>query len=382
RLKARGAVFEEVFGWERPRFFAREGVAQHDHYGFTRTAWHDAVGAECRSVQEAAGIMDISAFTKVEVAGPGAAAFLEGLIPNRLPSQPGRIALTHLLTDRGRIELETTVVRLAEDRFYLVCAAFFEQRLMDYLGHRAPEGVTLTNRSSAWGALALNGPRAREILGQCTPAPLDNGAFPWLRAQEISIAGQSVWAFRMSYAGELGWEFHMEAGAMLPVYDALMAAGAPLGLSDYGSFAMNAMRMEKAFKGAGELTNEVTLAEADVLRFVRKEKSFPGSVETQEAPRFLCAYLEIDGDGVHDGHGGEAVFVGARQIGLTASVAFGHRVGKLLAFAFLAPEHASPGTELEVMVMGSRRPARILAEPAYDPANALPRTEAAPLAAE
>ncbi|MEM6906664.1 MAG: glycine cleavage T C-terminal barrel domain-containing protein, partial [Pseudomonadota bacterium] len=112
------------------------------------------------------------------------------------------------------------------------------------------------------------------------------------------------------------------------------------------------------------------------------EKSFPGSAETQEAPRFLCAYLEIDGDGVNDGHGGEAVFVGARQIGLTASVAFGHRVGKLLAFAFLAPEHASPGTELEVMVMGSRRPARILAEPAYDPANALPRTEAAPLAAE
>ncbi|MEM7671431.1 MAG: FAD-dependent oxidoreductase, partial [Pseudomonadota bacterium] len=181
RLKARGAVFEEVYGWERPRWFARNGLEQRDHYGFNRTGWHEMVALESKAVQEAAGIMDISAFTKVEVSGAGAAGFLDRLIPNRMPTRPGRIALTHLLQDNGRIELEATIVRLAEDRFYLVCAAFFEQRLVDYLSFRAGDGITITNHSSTWGAIAVNGPRSREILGLCTDAALDNQSFPWLR---------------------------------------------------------------------------------------------------------------------------------------------------------------------------------------------------------
>ncbi|MEM8791907.1 MAG: FAD-dependent oxidoreductase [Pseudomonadota bacterium] len=385
RLKERGAVFEEVYGWERPRWFARGEVAQRDHYGFNRTAWHDMVAEECKAVQKTAGIMDISAFTKIEVSGPGAADFLDGLIPNRLPSQPGRIALTHLLHESGRIELETTIVRFADDAFYLVCAAFFEQRLMDYLTFRAPEGVTVANLSSDWGALALNGPESREILGACTDASLDNQSFPWLRAQQIAVAGHLIWAFRMSYAGELGWELHVPREHMLAVYDALAEAGGPLGLADYGSFAMNAMRMEKAFKGAGELTNEVTLPEADVMRFVRLDKAFTGKEATETALasplRYVCAYLEVAADGVADGHGGEAVMVGERQIGLTSSIAYGHRVGKLLAFAFLAPEFAAPGTVLEVIVMGGRRAAKVLAGPAYDPENLLPRTDAALISA-
>ncbi|MEM1276479.1 MAG: aminomethyltransferase family protein, partial [Pseudomonadota bacterium] len=356
------------------------------HYGFNRTAWHEMVARECKAVQEAAGIMDISAFTKIEVSGPGAADFLDGLIPNRLPSQVGRIALTHLLHDSGRIELEATIVRLSEDAFYLVCAAFFEQRLMDYLSFRAPDRVVLTNLSSDWGALALNGPRSREILGACTDAPLDNTAFPWLRAQQIKVAGHMIWAFRMSYAGELGWEFHIPQAHLVEIYDALMMAGEAMGLTDYGSFAMNAMRMEKAFKGAGELTNEVTLPEADVMRFVRMDKNFTGKEATAEALaqplRYVCAYLEVEADGISDGHGGEAVMAGDRQIGLTSSIAYGHRVQKLLAFAFLHPDFIAAGTELEVIVMGQRRTARVLAEPAYDAASNLPRTDAKLVAAE
>ncbi|MEM1277745.1 MAG: FAD-dependent oxidoreductase, partial [Pseudomonadota bacterium] len=356
RLKERGAVFEEVYGWERPRWYARGDVEQRDHYGFNRTEWHEMVARECKAVQEAAGIMDISAFTKIEVSGPGAADFLDGLIPNRLPSQVGRIALTHLLHDSGRIELEATIVRLSEDAFYLVCAAFFEQRLMDYLTFRVPDRVVVTNLSSDWGALALNGPRSREILGACTDAPLDNTAFPWLRAQQIKVAGHMIWAFRMSYAGELGWEFHIPQAHLVEIYDALMIAGEAIGLTDYGSFAMNAMRMEKAFKGAGELTNEVTLPEADVMRFVRMDKNFTGKEATAEALaqplRYVCAYLEVEADGISDGHGGEAVMAGDRQIGLTSSIAYGHRVQKLLAFAFLHPDFIAAGTELEVIVMG------------------------------
>ena len=386
-LKAEGAVFEEVYGHERPRWFAPEGVEPADIYGFRRTKLHDIVGSEVRAVRERAGIMDISAFAKVEVAGPDAAAFLDRLVPNRLPSAPGRIALTHLLGESGRIELETTVVRLAPDRFYLVSAAFFEQRLLDCLAFaRQGETVEIANRSTEWGALALNGPRTRDVLGACTPAALDNATFPWLTAREIEVAGHPLWAFRLSYAGELGWELHGPREAILTAFRALRAAGKPHGLANYGSFAMNAMRMEKAFKGAGELTNEVTLPEAGVMRFVRLDKDFRGKAGTQAALarplRWVCAYLEVADDGRSDGNGGEAVLAGGRQVGTVSSIAFGHVVGKLLAFAYVRPEVAAPGTALEVVIMGEPRSARVLAEAAYDPESALPRADAREVAAQ
>lgn len=386
-LKAEGAVFEEVYGHERPRWFAPEGAEAKDIYGFRRTALHDIVGAEVRAVRETAGITDISAFTKVEVSGPDAADFLDGLVPNRLPSAPGRIALTHLLSDSGRIELETTIVRLAADRFYLVCAAFFEQRLVDYLTFaRHAQDVTITNRSTDWGAMALNGPRSRDILAACTGAGLDNAAFKWLTAQEMTVAGHELWAFRMSYAGELGWEFHGPRDAILAAFRAIKAAGKTHDLVNYGSFAMNAMRMEKAFKGAGELTNEVTLPEADVMRFVRMDKDFRGKAATEAALasplRWICVYLEIDSDGRSDGNGGEAVLAGGKQVGTVSSIAFGHGVGKLLAFAYVRAEHAAPGSELQVVVMGAIRKAVVLADAVYDPESALPRSDAPKVAAQ
>ena len=383
-LQAKGAVYEEVYGFERPRWFARDGVAQGDHYSFRRTETDRMVGAEVKAVRERVGIMDVTAFTKVMVEGPDAYALLDRLTANRMPQKNGSITLTHLLNRRGRIELETTIVRMAEDRYYLVCAAFFEQRLLDHLAaQRAGEDVTVTALSEAWGALSLNGPRARDVLAACTDARLDNAAFRWLSAQEIVIAGHTIWAFRMSYAGELGWELHMPAVAMLDVYQALWAAGEAHGIADYGSFAMNVMRMEKGFKGAGELTNEVTLAEADVLRFAREDKDYLGRDKTLNTDLpWVCAYLEIAPDGVRDGHGGEAVLLEGNVVGSTASVAYGHTVGKILAFAYLKPHAAKAGTALEVVIHGQTRSARVLGEPAYDPQSLKPRADAVVEAAE
>ena len=193
--------------------------------------------------------------------------------------------------------------------------------------------MTITALSADWSALSLNGPRSRDILGTCTEAGLSNAAFRWLSAQQITVAGHQIWAFRMSYAGELGWELHMPNAALVDVYTALWVAGAPLGLTDYGSFAMNALRMEKGFPGAGELTNEVTLAEANVLRFARTDKDYLGKEKTlNETLPWLCTYLEIEPDGIHDGHGGEAVLLNGQVVGSTASVAYGPTVGKILAF--------------------------------------------------
>ena len=381
RLQDKGAVFEEVYGHERPRWFARAGIAQQDHYSFRRTAVHDSVAFEVHAVRERVGIMDISAFTKVEVCGLDAAPFLDLLVANRLPRKVGALVLTHLLNRRGRIEIELTLVRLAEDRFYLVCAAFFEQRLLDHLNHyRDDERIEIINRSDAWAALALQGPKSRAVLAANTDAHLDNARFPWLSAQEINIAGHAMWALRVSYAGELGWEIHGPKENLLAVYDALWASGERLGITDYGSFAMNVMRLEKAFKGASELTNEVTLPEADVMRFVKLDKSdFIGKAATQyslDHPLpWVCVYLAIESDGNSDGHGGEAVLMADECLGTISSIAYSHSTGQILAFAYVQSQAAATGTELEVMIMGQLRKARILSEPAYDPASLRPKTD-------
>ena len=210
---------------------------------------------------------------------------------------------------------------------------------------------------------------------------MHNANFRWLTAQQIDIAGQPMWAFRMSYAGELGWEIHGPRERMLAVYDQLWEAGEQFGVADFGSFAMNAMRMEKAFKGAGELTNEVTLPEADVMRFVKMDKGdFLGKAETQasidgQLP-WICVYLSIDADGEVDGNGSEAVLLNGKPVGLTSSVAYGHSVGTVLAFAYVKPEAAAPGTEVEVVLLGEPRKGRILGAPVYDPESLLPRTDA------
>ncbi|WP_293572713.1 FAD-dependent oxidoreductase [Phaeobacter sp.] len=376
-LVAQGAVHEEVYGHERPRWFAPDGVEPVDQYSFRRTEVDQIVAKEVQAVRERVGVMDISAFTKIEVAGPDAAALLDKLIANRLPQKQGGICLTHMLNSAGRIELETTVVRLAEDRFYLVCAAFFEQRLLDHLAcHTVDESVSVTCLSDTWAALSLNGPMARAVLSHCTDADLSNAGFRWLTAQQITVANVELWAFRMSYAGELGWELHIPRDQALSVYQALWEAGQSYGIANYGSFAMNAMRMEKGFKGAGELTNEVTLPEADVMRFVQTDKDFLGKAATLAQPvRWLCANLEIDADGEIDGHGGEAVLQAGTTVGATASVAFGPTVGKVLAFAYLQPDAAVPGNELEVLIHGVPRAARVLGEPAFDPQSLRPRSD-------
>ena len=377
RLAARGAVFEEVCGHERPRWFARGGVEPWDLYSFRRTEVHEIVAEECRAVRERAGIMDVTAFAKVELVGPGARALLERLVPNRLPRRDGGIALVHFLNRAGRIELEAVLVRLGAERYYLVAAAFFERRLLDHLAHhREGEDAEIVNRTDDWAALALNGPASRRILGASTGADLSNAAFPWLSAQEIRVAGRRLWALRMSYAGELGWELHVPRAGAVDVYDALVEAGETHGLADYGSFAMNSLRMEKGFPGASELTNEVTLPEAGVMRFARSEHAWLGRQATLAGqPRWRCAYLEIRPDGMEDGHGGEAVLLDGDLVGSTSSVAFGHSVGAILAFAWLKPEVAIGGTRLDVLIGGEPREARVLREAAYDPESLRPRAD-------
>ncbi|MFP6744994.1 MAG: FAD-dependent oxidoreductase, partial [Alphaproteobacteria bacterium] len=259
KLKDQGAKYAESFGWERPKYFAKQGEAEV--YSFRRTNTFGPVAEECRAVRERVGVLDLSSFAKFDVSGPDAEAMLNRLCANRMPTRPGGVALAHMLTRDAMIESEVTVTRLADDRFYVLSAAVGELHDLDMLvqGKLDSEDVTIENISDDYGMLVLTGPRAREVLAKLTDAGLDNDAFPWLTGREIDVAGVPCIALRVSYVGELGWELHHPIDRMTELYDALVAAGEPHRMVHFGAYAMNTMRIEKGYKAwGGELTTEIT----------------------------------------------------------------------------------------------------------------------------
>jgi dimethylglycine dehydrogenase len=380
RLAEAGAQFSQVFGWERARWYDPTGMGEA--FSFKRSNWWDAVRAECLAVRERVGLMDLSTFAKFEVSGPDAFAFLERICANKIPARDGRIILGHLLDEGGFIESELTVTRLSAERFYVLSAATAQVYDREQLRHRLKpdERVTVTDMTDAFGVLVLAGPRARDVLGACTEADLGNAAFPWLSAREISVAGVAgVRALRVNYVGELGWELHVPMAEMPAVFDALTAAGKGYGIQLFGTYAMNSLRMEKAYRGWGsELTNEVGPVAADMERFVARDKDFTGKAavlrEKQEGPKIRLVYLAVDAVD-NDSYGNEPIYHagGDKPVGLTTGGAFGHAVGQSLAFAYVETDLAKPGERFEVLMMGRRVGAQILAEPAWDPQNQRPR---------
>ena len=227
RLAAQGAVWGQRYGWERPNWFAPEGVEGHDDWSFRRTNYFEPVGAECRAVRERAGLIDITSFSKFRVSGPGAEAALDRVLANRLPKGRGRIKLAHALTVTGGVRSEFTVLREGPEQFYLVSSGAAERYDHDFLlRHVAGEGVSIENITTAHGVLVLAGPRSRDILAAVTDADLSNQAFPWLTAQPISIGLAPATAMRVNFVGELGWELHHPIEYQNRIFDALVEAGA------------------------------------------------------------------------------------------------------------------------------------------------------------
>ena len=374
-LKAAGAQFQQIFGWERARWYDTSGKGEH--YSFRRSNWFPAVEKEALAVRERVGLMDLSTFAKFEVSGPDAYAFLDRICANKIPTKTGGIILGHLLNPNGFIESELTVTRLADDRFYVLSAAAAQLYDMDQLRWRlAPsEKVTIKDVTDEIGVLVLAGPRARDVLAQCTDADLSNASFRWLTAKEITVAGvKGVKALRVNYVGELGWELHVPMAGMNAVFDALMAAGKPHGIALFGTYAMNALRMEKAYRGWGsELTSEIDMFEGAMERFIRLDKEdFIGRAASlrlkQRGPRIKLVTMEVDA-GDNDCRGNEPVYSNGRIVGLTTSGAYGFKVKKSLAFAYVEPTLACQGEEFDVLLLGERRRARIIPESIWDPKN-------------
>jgi len=326
------------------------------------------------------GIMDLSSFAKFDVTGPDAAAFLDRILANRLPKKVGGIALAHLLTENGMIETEFTVTKLAEDRFYLSSSIAAEMRDWDHLNSlkRADEAVAVENVTEQRGVLVVAGPKSRDLLKGLTQTDLSNTNFRWLTAQEISVAGVPVRALRVNYVGELGWELHAPCDRMAELYEKVWQTGLAHGVANVGLYAVNSMRMEKAYRGwGGELTNEITLIEADMERFLAPDKGdFRGRAATlkRKADGIVTrlVYMQIDTTDTSP-RGGEPVYSDGKVAGVLTSGGYGHTVRTGLAFGYVKPELASPGTRLEVELLGDLRLATVLADPILDPASERPR---------
>ena len=371
KLKARGCVYTETFGWERPKWFSPDG--REEEYDYRRNNVFEVVRSECLAVRERVGILDLSGFAKYDVTGAGARAFLDRICANRMP-KIGGITLAHVLSEGGRIGGEMTITHLADEHFYVLSAAGAELRDLDHLIQpaREDEQVQVANVTDERGVLVLAGPRSRDVLAELTDSPLDSGAFRWLSGKEITVAGRPVRALRVNYVGELGWELHPPMEYMEELYDTLREAGEAFAIADFGLYAVNSLRMEKAYRGWGaELTNEVTMIDADMERFIKFDKEdFVGRQATldQQDRIMQLVYFEVDATD-SDIRGSEPMFRGDECVGVTTSGGYGHCVRKSLGFGYVTPELAKPGTELTIDLLGERCPARVLKEPAYDPAN-------------
>ena len=378
RMKNLGAVFGASFGWERPNWFAPEGVPQEDDWSFRRSAWFEHIGNEVRNTTENVGILDMSAFAKAKITGTGAAEFLDRLIANRIPKKAGRVNLCHALSYGGGVHSEYTIIKESDTSFYVVSAGALQSVDHDWIRKHMPEdgSVQFTNVTNAMGVLVIAGPNARTLMERVSPrTDFSNAAFPWLSSRWIDAGHAPTLAARVNYVGELGWELHHPIEYQNHIFDQLMEAGADLGIKPFGIRAMDTMRMEKSYRMMGtELSIEYAALEAKLDRFVHLNKGdFIGRdalVKWQEKG-FANELVTMRIDGVEDADalGGNPLFHNGEMVGRATSGNYGFRVGQSLALAMVPPALAAIGTTFSIDILGKRFDAQIIEESPFDPDN-------------
>ncbi len=377
RLKAHGAVFGSVFGWERANWFAPEGVPQEDDWSFRRSKWFEHVGNEVRNTHENVGILDMSAFAKCRISGPGAEAFLDGLIANKLPKTIGRVGLVHSLTDLGGVHSEFTIRRESADSFYIVSAGATQRLDHDWIKKHMPTdgSVRYDHLTNQMGVLVIAGPKSRELLSRITRDDLSNDAFKWLSGRWIDVGLAPALAIRMNFVGELGWELHHPVEYQNHIFDAVMEAGADLGIKPFGIRAMDAMRLEKSYKLVGrEMSIEYAALESGLDRFVHLNKGeFKGRQGLTEWQQrgFGNTFVTMIVHDVKDADvlGNNPIYRDGELVGRATSGGFGFRLNESLALAMVKPEASEVGTKLTIEILGETYNATVCEESPFDPKN-------------
>jgi dimethylglycine dehydrogenase len=320
----------------------------------------------------------MTAFGKCRISGPGAEAWLDNLVANRLPKKAGRLNLCHALNINGGVRSEFTILRNPDDSFYLVSAGALERFDHDYLKKQLPDdgSVRFDHMTNQIGVLVVAGPKARSLMERVSEADFSSEAFPWLSAQRVDVGMANSIVARVNFVGELGWEIHHPMEMQNHVFDRLMDAGSDLGLKPFGIRAMDSLRLEKSYRLVGtELSIEYAAFESGLQRFVHLNKGeFIGrdALVAWQQKGFDNSFVTLE---VHettdaDALGNNAIFKDGENIGRATGGGYGFRVGKSLALGMVRPDLVEIGTELEMDILGTMHKVTVIPESPYDPKNA------------
>jgi glycine cleavage system aminomethyltransferase T/glycine/D-amino acid oxidase-like deaminating enzyme len=382
RLVEQQAVFSTNAGWEAPQWYEANAplLEEYDAHiphreGWAARHWSRIQGAEHLATRHRAGLYNLSAFTKLEVSGPGALSFLESICANRIDRPVGKIIYTSLCNSRGGIMADLTVSRLEEDRFWILTGGDAGPRDFAWIRQHAPiqGAITIRTVGGQYTTLGLWGPRARDILQSLVEEDISNEAFPFYTVRALNIECVPAIALRVSHVGELGWELYTPGEYGLRLWDLLWEAGRPYGLVAGGAGALDSLRLEKGHRLWGQdIHSEYNPYEAGLGRTVRLNKGyFLGRDALAKAKdhvqRKLCCMTLDDPDAVVLGK--EPILADGRVLGCVTSANYGYSVGKYIFYGYLPHEYAVPRTKVEVQYFGRRYPATVTTEPLYDPRN-------------
>jgi len=387
RVAAAGACFGESAGWERPNWYARPGQKPVYEYRWARQNWFENNAEEHRAVREAVGLFEQSSFAKILVQGRDAERALNRIATADCRVPIGRVLYAQFLNERGGIEADVSITRLASERFMVVTAAFTATHVIAWLREHIAADLhcVVTEVSDAWCMLNIQGPRSRELLAGIASGDWSNEAFPFGTAREVQIGYSQALAVRITYVGELGWELYVPVPFALGVYDAIVAAGEPLGLRHCGYHALNSLRIEKAYRDwSHDIGPDDTPLDAG-LAFTcawSKPDGFIGrdvllAARSQPRRRRLVQFLLSDpGEMLYHN---EPILLEGRRVGLITSGMFAHTLGAAAGLGYVADERGVTDEliasgRFEILVGDRSVPARASLRPLYDPAGARPRS--------
>ena len=380
RLKKHRAVFGSKLGWERPNWFAPQGMEPADVYSMGRQNWFEPVGEEHSHVLEKVAIFDQSSFAKYELSGPDAAAALDFICANDVTRPAGRLTYTQMLNSRGGIECDLTVARLSEDRFYIVTGTGFRTHDFSWIADHIPAGADarLADVTEEFGTLSLMGPRARDVLAAVTQADVGNAAFPFGHVREIEIAGHRVRALRVTYVGELGWELHVPLSGTGDVFDVLMEAGRAHDIRPVGYRSLESLRLEKGYRAWGsDITPNDNPFEAGLGWAVKLRNDTPflgrdACVQAAGSPlgKQLAGFTTQDPSVVLLGR--ETIVRNGEPVGYLTSGGYGYTAGKPIGYGYVrhaagVDEEFLASGDYELVVANERFAATIHMAPLYDP---------------
>jgi 4-methylaminobutanoate oxidase (formaldehyde-forming) len=383
RLAAKGAAFGSKMGWERANWFATDGAKPETIYSYGQQNWMPYAAAEHRAAREAVAVFDQTSFAKFLLEGRDAEAVLQRLCANDVAVTPGRVVYTGMLNECGGYESDLTVTRLGADAYFLVTGTAQATRDAHWIRRHIDDDAraALSDVTSSYAVLSVMGPRSRALLQRVTDADLGQAAFPFGTMQEIGVERASVRALRVTYVGELGWELYVPVESAAGVYDAILAAGADLGVRDAGYYALDSLRLEKGYRAWGrEISPDDTPLEAGLEFAVKLEKrgGFIGreallAGKAEGLRKRLVIFTLEDAEALP--WGDEPILRDGRLVGWVSSAGFGHTLGTAVAMGYVRDDAervdaafiASGAYEIEIA--GERIRARAHLRAPYDPAG-------------